>query len=98
MSSDLLTTPATRRSRDFAIAIMHRETWAFAAFNTIQSLGLSFTNWVTRRTAVVGLLFSIEAVLASMLVGTTKKPSLGARSFSDDVNVPNGIVPLSPTL
>src|SRR6266566_9089469 len=98
MSSDLLTTPATRRSRDFAIAIMQRETWEFAAFNTIQSLGFSFTNSSKRRTAFVGLIFSIEAVLASIEGGTTKRPWAGARTFSDQVNVPNGTVTRSPTL
>src|SRR6266705_5122871 len=38
ISSDRLTIPTTLRSRDFAIAIRHRATWEFAAFNTIQSL------------------------------------------------------------
>ena len=45
----------TLRSRDFATAIRHRATWEFAAFNTIQSLGFSFTNSPKRRTADVGL-------------------------------------------
>jgi hypothetical protein len=45
-----------------------------AAFNTIQSLGFSFTNSLRRRTAVVGLIFKIEAVLASIDGGTTKRP------------------------
>src|SRR5437879_12010365 len=86
------------RSRDFAIAIRHRATWELAAFNTIQSLGFSFTNSLKRRTAVVGLIFNIEAVLASIEAGTTKRPSAGARTFSDQVKVPNGIVTRSPTL
>src|SRR6266403_5240943 len=51
-----------------------------------------------RRTAVVGLIFNIEAVLASIEGGTTKRPWAGARTFSDQVNVPKGIVTRSPTL
>src|SRR5947209_12214876 len=92
MSSDRLTIPTTLRSRDFAIAIRHRATWEFAAFNAIQSFAFSFTNSSKRRTAVVGLMFNIEAVLASIEGGTTKRPSAGARTFSDQVNVPNGMV------
>src|SRR5216684_6436533 len=98
MSSDRLTIPAMLRLRDFAIAIRHRAIWELAAFNTIQSLGFSFTNSLKRRTAVVGLIFNIEAVLASIEVGTTKRPWAGATTFSDQVNVPNGIVTRSPTL
>src|SRR3984885_9902179 len=79
--------PATLRPRDFAIAMMHRATCEFAAFKAIQSLGFSFTNPSKRRTAVVGLTFNIEAVLASMEGGTTKRPSAGARTFSAQVNV-----------
>src|SRR6266852_8029249 len=90
--------PTTLRSRDFAIAIIHRAIWELAALITIQSLGFSFTNSLKRRTAVVGLMFNIEAVLASIEVGTTKRPCAGARTFSDQVNVPNGIVTRSPTL
>src|SRR4029450_2120700 len=86
------------RSGDFAIAIRHRATWEFAAFNTIQSFGFSFINSSKRRTAVVGLIFNIEAVLGSIEGGTTKRPWAGARTFSDQVNVPNGIVTRSPTL
>src|SRR5438876_4872920 len=63
ISSDRLTIPTTLRSRDFAIAIRHRATWEFAAFNAIQSFAFSFTNSSKRRTAVVGLMFNIEAVL-----------------------------------
>src|SRR6266436_6185839 len=37
-------------------------------------------------------------VLASIEGGTTKRPSVGARTFSDQVNVPNGTVTRSPTL
>src|SRR5207244_10586667 len=70
----------------------------FAAFNTIQSLGFNFTNSSKRRTAVVGLIFSMEAVLASTEGGTTKRPWAGARTFSDQVNVPKGIVTRSTTL
>src|SRR5580692_3842740 len=81
----------TLRPRDFAIAIMHRATCEFAAFKTIQSLGFSFTNPSKRRTAVVGLMFNIEAVLASMEGGTTKRPSAGARTFSAHVNVRNAL-------
>src|SRR5580658_5824453 len=88
----------TLRSRDCAIAIRHRATWEFAAFNTIQSFGFSFTNPPKRRTAVVGLIFNIEAVLASSDGGTTKRPWAGARTFSAQVNVRNGIVTRSPTL
>src|SRR3984893_9491805 len=90
--------PATLRLRDFAIAMMHRATCEFAAFITIQSFGFSFTNPSKRRTAVVGLMFNIEAVLASIEGGTTKRPWAGARTFSAQVNVRNGIVPRSPTL
>src|SRR6201988_3158405 len=85
------------RARDFAIAIRHRAIWEFAAFNTIQSFGFSATNSLKRRTAVVGLIFNIEAVLASTEGGTTKRPWAGARTFSAQVNVPNGIVTRSPT-
>src|SRR5207302_10638290 len=60
--------------------------------------GLCCTNSLKRRTAVVGLIFNIEAVLASIERATTKRPSAGARTFSDQVNVPNGIVTRSPTL
>src|SRR5437870_13561806 len=98
MTSDRLTIPATLRSRDFAIAIRHRATWEFAAFNTIQSLGFSFTNSSKRRTAVVGLMFNIEAVRASSEGGTTKRPWAGARTFSDHVNVQNGTVTRSTAL
>src|SRR4029077_5067437 len=66
ISSDRLTIPAILRSRAFAIGIRQRAIWEFAAFNTIQSLGFSFTNPLKRRTAVVGLIFNIEAVLASI--------------------------------
>src|SRR4029077_8228596 len=97
-SSDRLTMPAMLRPRDFAIPIKHRAIWELAAFNTIQALGFSFTNSLKRRNAVVGLIFSIEAVLASIEGGTTKRPGAGARTFSDQVNVPNGIVTRSPTL
>src|SRR2546422_1705003 len=97
-SSDRLTVPTTLRARDFAIAIRHRATWEFAAFNTIQCFGFSFTNSFKRRTAVVGLIFNIEAVLASIEGGTTKRPWAGARTVSDQVNVPKGIVTRSPTL
>src|SRR5882757_9977231 len=90
--------PTTLRSRDFAIAIIHRAIWELAALITIQSLGFSFANSLKRRTAVVGLIFNIEAVLASIEGGTTKRPSAGARTFSDQVKVPNGIVTRSPTL
>src|SRR6266404_50587 len=83
---------------NFAIAIRHRATWEFAAFNAIQSSAFSFTNSSKRRTAVVGLMFNIEAVLASIEGGTTKRPPAGARTFSDQVNVPNGMVTRSPTL
>jgi hypothetical protein len=62
ITSDRLTIPTMMRSRDFPIAIRHRATWEFAAFNTIQSFGFSFTNSSKRRTAVVGLIFNIEAV------------------------------------
>src|SRR6476620_10753576 len=86
------------RSRDFPIAIRHRATWEFAAFSTIQSFGFSFTNSSKRRTAVVGLIFNIEAVLASIEGGTTKRSRAGARTFSDQVNVLKGIVARSPTL
>src|SRR6266436_7397364 len=86
------------RSRDFAIAIRHRATWELAAFSRIQSLGCSFTNSLKRRTAVVGLIFNIEAVLASIEGGTTKRPWAGAMTFSDQVNVPKGMVTRSPTL
>jgi hypothetical protein len=51
------------------------------AFNTIQSLGFSFTNPSKRRTAVVGLMFNIEAVFASIDGGTTKSPWARARTF-----------------
>src|SRR5258706_15395990 len=90
--------PAILRSRDFAIAIRQRAICELAAFNTIQSLGFSFTNSLKRRTAVVGLIFNIEADLASIEAGTTKRPSAGARTFSDQVNVPKGIVTRSPIL
>src|SRR6201993_1622313 len=90
--------PATFRPRDFAIAIRHRAIWEFAALMTIHSLGFSFTNSLRRRTAVVGLIFNIEAVLASIEGGTAKRPAAGVRTFSDQVNVPNGIVTRSPTL
>src|SRR5258707_15403217 len=83
ISSDRLTIPIRLRSRDFAIALRHRATWEFAAFNTIQSLGFSFTNSSKRRTAVGGLILNIEAVLASIEGGTTKRPWAGARTFSD---------------
>src|SRR4029077_12850549 len=73
-------------------------TWELAAFNTTQSLGFSFTNSLKRRTAVVGLIFNMEAVWASIEGGTTKRPSAGAMTFSDQVNVPNGIVTRSPAL
>src|SRR5580765_8025746 len=98
MSSDRLTIPATLRPRDFAITIRHRAIWELAAFNTIQSLAFTFTNSLKRRTAVVGLIFNMEAVLASTEGGTTKRPWAGATTFSDQVNVPKGIVTRSPTL
>jgi hypothetical protein len=66
--------------------------------NPIPSLAFSFANSSKRRTAVVGLLFNIDAVLASTEGGTTKRPSTGARIFSAQVNVRNGIVTGSPTL
>jgi len=43
--------------------------------------GFSFTNSSKRRTAVAGLIFNIEAVLASTEGGTTKRPWAGARNF-----------------
>src|ERR1700730_4424496 len=88
----------TLRARDFATAIRHLAIWEFAAFNTIQSLGFSFENSSKRRTAVVGLMFNIEAVLASTEGGMTKRPSAGARAVSAQVNVRKGIVPRSPNL
>src|SRR5258708_9447658 len=98
ISSGRLTIPAILRWRDFAIAIRQRAIWELAALMTIHSLGLSFTNSSKRRTAVVGLIFNIEAALASIEGGTTKRPWAGARTFSDQVNVPNGIVTRSPAL
>src|SRR5260221_4120533 len=98
INSDRLTIPAILRSRDFAIAIRQRAIWELAAFKAIQSLGSNFTNSLKRRTAVVGLIFNIEAVLASIEGGTMKRPCAGASTFSDQVNVPNGIVTRSPTL
>src|SRR6202035_3474884 len=86
------------RLRDLATAIRQPATWELAAFNTIQSFGFSFTNPSKRRTAVVGLIFNIEAVLASSDGGTTKRSWAGARTFSAQVNVRNGIVTRSPTL
>src|ERR1700752_383658 len=86
------------RARDFAIAIRHRAIWEFAAFNTIQSFGFSATNSLKRRTAVVGLIFNIDAVRASTEGGTTKRPWAGGRTLSAQVNVRNGIVTRSPIL
>src|SRR5260370_28233127 len=63
-----------------------------------RSKGFALAIQVKTKAAVVGLILSIEAVVASIEGGTTKSPSAGATTFSAQVNVPNGIVTRSPIL